>query len=307
MPSDSPNFYLVIYYADMQSQILSLTPQPEYELLDSGNGEKLERYGKIVLSRPDPQALWNKLQPQLWQTADGIFKRSGKTGNWQWQHPVPENWQIKFAGLNFNIRPNAFKHTGIFPEQANNWSWMQEIISKNISQERPIKVLNLFAYTGGATVAGALAGAQVVHCDSSKASITWAKENAKISQIPEDRIRWILDDAKEFVRKELKRGSKYDGIILDPPAFGRGADGEVWQIENDFVDFVSDCQKLLNETPLFFLLNGYSAGYSAIAYQQNITNLVKKFGGQIEFGELTIAEKNSTRVLPCGIFARWCK
>ena len=289
-----------------QAKTLILTAQTDYELLDSGEGEKLERYGQYVLRRPDPQALWRKSQAELWTKADGIFKRSGKSGAWQWQKEVPENWQIEFANLKFNIRPNAFKHTGIFPEQASNWNWMREIITKEV-KNRPVTVLNLFAYTGGATVACAQAGAEVVHCDSSKASNGWAKENANISGLSEKPIRWILDDAKEFVRKELKRGHKYDGIILDPPAFGRGADGEVWQIEDDFVDFINDCKKLLSNTPLFFLINGYAAGYSAIAYEQNIGDLVKSFGGEIEFGELTIAEQKSERVLPCGIFARWKK
>ena len=288
----------------MNPKIIITEPSADYELVDSGDGEKLERFGKVLLRRPDPQALWKKTDESLWKDAHGYFVREGRDGKWNFTKDVPEKWTINFSDLTFNIRPTAFKHTGIFPEQSSNWNWTREQI-KNAGRE--VSVLNLFGYTGGASIACAQAGAKVCHVDASKASIGWAKDNAESSGLSETAIRWILDDAKLFVQKEIRRGNKYDAIIMDPPAFGRGPDGDVWQIEDDFVKFVEDCKKLLSDTPLFFLVNGYASGYSQLAYLYNVGDLVQKFGGEVESGEIAIRESKSGRLLPCGIFARWHK
>ncbi len=285
-------------------------PQKEYELLDSGDGEKLERFGAFVLRRPDPQALWQKhLSPKDWADADASFVRAGNAGKWQFKEGVPKEWNIEYGGLKLNISPTPFKHTGIFPEQIVNWEWSKEKIINHKSKikDGEVTALNLFGYTGGATLALAKAGAQVCHVDASKTSITWARENAGLSGLRDTPIRWILDDAYEFVKKEIKRGKKYDCIIMDPPAFGHGPNGEVWKIEEQFIRFIEDTKKLLSDDPILFLVNGYASGYSSIAYKQNLTDLVEKSGGVIEDGELAIEEKYSGRLLPSGIFARWAK
>jgi len=274
----------------------------DYELLDSGDGEKLERFGNVVLSRPDPQALWRKhLDEGEWKKTDASFSRSEASAEWTYKKGKLEKWQIDFAGLKFWIKPTAFKHTGIFPEQYANWNWMREILK----DKKDIEVLNLFGYTGGATLACAQSGAKVVHVDGSKSAITWARENAELSGLQDKPIRWILEDARVFVGREVKRGNRYDAIIMDPPAFGHGANKEIWKIEEDFLPLVEDCIKLLKDKPLFFIINGYSAGYSAIAYKNVLSVLVDKFGGSIDIGELTLPETGSVRLLPCGIYARW--
>ncbi len=294
----------------MKSEILVTKSQPDYELLDSGEGEKLERYGGIVLRRPDPQALWNKkLSKEAWEKADGSFVRpeGQKGGVWKMKKGVQEEWQISMNGLKFWIKPTSFKHTGVFPEQLPNWQWMErQVKNKNL------QVLNLFGYTGGATLACAKAGASVTHVDASKSAVTWANDNTKISGLKDSSIRLILEDALSFVKKEVKRGKKYDAIIMDPPAFGRGAKGEVWKIEDSFLPLLKNCFELLSDNPSFFLINGYASGYSATAYHNNLEDLVKKYGGKVESGELAIEEKLSDdekqgRLLPCGIFARWTK
>ena len=274
----------------------------EYELIDTGDGEKLEKFGSVVLSRPDPQALWRKNLPETdWKKADAVFTRSETSGEWKYKKEKLEKWPINFGGLKFWIKPTAFKHTGLFPEQAVNWDWVRGLIEG----KRDVEVLNLFGYTGGASLACAQAGAKVVHVDGSKSAITWARENAELSGLAEKPIRWILEDARVFVGREVKRGNKYDAVIMDPPAFGHGAKKELWKIEEDFLPLVEDCFKLLKDEPLFFLINGYSAGYSEIAYKNVLEYLVKKYGGSIEIGELILEEKQSKRALPCGIFARW--
>lgn len=283
--------------------IIAITkPSTGYALLDSGSDEKLEQYGEFVFRRPDPQALWTKhLDEQTWKQAHASFSRDGKKGDWDLKAGVPERWPIEFSDLKFWIRPTAFKHTGLFPEQSTNWDWMRGLI-KNAG--RPVQVLNLFGYTGGATLACAQAGAEVVHVDGSKVAIQWGKDNAALSGLDKKPIRWLLDDARAFVKREIKRGNKYDGIILDPPAFGHGANKEVWKIEEDLVQLLQMCRAIMSDQPLFFLINGYASGYSAIAYENNLQEL---FGatGRYEKGELAIAEKDSGRLLPCGIFARW--
>ncbi len=283
--------------------IAATLPTEGYELTDSGEGEKLERYGEIIVSRPDPQALWpKKSSAAAWAKADAQFSRTGVNAGWKFRSGVPAKWPITFGGLKFLIKPSSFKHTGLFPEQLANWDWVRELI---IGAHRPISVLNLFGYTGGATLAAAQAGADVCHVDGSKTALVWARENAALSGLADKPIRWILDDAAAFVKREIKRGRLYDGIIMDPPAFGHGPKGEMWKIEDNFLSFLEMCWQVLSDQPLFFLVNGYASGYSAIAYKNNLGELLKKYGGALEMGELTIAEKENERLLPCGIFARW--
>ncbi|MFA6227342.1 MAG: class I SAM-dependent methyltransferase [Candidatus Paceibacterota bacterium] len=283
--------------------ILKTEVSKDYELIDSGNGEKLERYGKYVLRRPDPQALWKKLLPESdWKGANAFFYANPDKKGWKKEKDMLGEWQIAFGDLKFNIKPTAFKHTGVFPEQKPNWDWTSEIIKK---AGRSVKVLNLFGYTGGATLACLSAGAEVVHVDGSTSAISWAKENAELSGLDKKPVRWILDDARKFVIREMKRGNKYDGIIMDPPSFGRGGKGELWKIEENFLDLLDNCAKILSDKPLFFLINGYASGYSSAAYKNALAHVVQGFGGEMEYGELTIEEGKSGRLLPCGIFARW--
>lgn len=310
----------------MQPKILITKPVADYALVDSGAGEKLERFGVFTLARPDPQSLWAKNAPiEVWQKAQGVFAHdSGKIektkgeskggraekSSWKLKISVPEKWQIILGGLKFWIKPSAFKHVGIFPEQVGNWDWIREVIlaGKKSSGEKSsekISVLNLFGYTGGATLAAAQAGAEVCHVDGSKTAISWAKENADISKLNDKPIRWILDDAMVFVKREVKRGKKYDGIIMDPPSFGRGPNGEVWKIEENFLPLIDLCKQIMTPKPLFFLINGYAAGYSAIAYENILKNLTVGWAGKIEVGELTIEEEKTGRLLPAGIFGRW--
>ena len=285
--------------------IASTKSSKDYELLDSGDGEKLERYGKYIFRRPDPQALWAKqLSSNDWAKTDASFRRDGQKGDWDLKPGLPERWVIEFGDLKLWIRPTSFKHTGLFPEQLPNWDWMRECIK---SANRPISVLNLFGYTGGASIAAAQAGASVVHIDGSKVAIKWGKENAELSGLSDKPIRWILEDARTFVEREIKRGNKYDGILLDPPAFGHGPNNELWKIEEHLPQLLKMCTEILSDNPLFFLINGYASGYSAIAYENNLKPMLEKYGGEFEKGELTIEETNSGRLLPCGIYARWNK
>jgi len=284
-----------------QNTLIALSSE-DYILLDSGNGEKLERYGVHVLARPDPQVLWIKNDNTKWSDVDGRFVREGSSGKWLWRAGSVKEWGIGYCGLRFLIRPNAFKHTGLFPEQAPNWDWMRSRIA---SASRPISILNLFAYTGGATMAAAQSGASVTHVDASKVSVAWARENAELSGLSGKPIRWIVDDALSFVRREIKRGVKYEGIIMDPPSFGRGPDGQVWNIDEDFVSLIALCRELLSEKPLFFISNGYASGYSPLAFAYNLQFLEKEHGGEVEYGELHIAQKDGMPELPSGIYARW--
>ncbi len=283
--------------------ILVTNNEKDYELIDSGNGKKLERYGSVIMDRPDPQALWQPLKDRnIWNAANAIFMREGKSTKWHTDKTVPTSWNIPFAGLVFEIRPTSFKHTGIFPEHRENWKWMQSLIRNS---KRPAKVLNLFGYTGGASLACAQAGAEVTHVDGSKMAISWAKKNQELSGLNDKPIRWILDDAILFLKREIKRGNTYDGIVMDPPAFGRGPKGEVWKIEEQFEELMNLSKLVLSDKPLFFLINGYASGYSPIAYQNNLLSLTTRFGGVLETGELAIEESGTGRLLPCGIFARW--
>ncbi|NCU28100.1 MAG: SAM-dependent methyltransferase [Candidatus Moranbacteria bacterium] len=289
--------------------MLIITPKSnEYELIDSGQGEKLERFGNYVLSRPDKEALWQKeMSKSVWGKADLLFEREGKKTKWIIKNKTPNNWQIKYGGLNFLIKPTSFKHIGLFPEQVSNWNWMEKIIKKEKLSRKEINVLNLFAYTGGASMVCARAGASVCHVDASKQSVIWAKENAKLSGLEESKIRWIIDDAILFLRREIKRGRKYDAIIMDPPSFGHGPKDELWKIEEGFLELLDLCKQLLSDDPIFFLINGYTAGYSNIVYQNNLQKIFSDKDGLIEGGEIVIKQKNSDILLPCGIFARWSK
>ena len=277
----------------------------DYEILDMANGEKLERWGNITLIRPDPQIIWKeKSFPEKWKNANAKYNRSNTGGgNWNFIKPLPKSWQIKYKDLTFNIKPMGFKHTGIFPEQAVNWEWM---MNKIRNSNREIKVLNLFAYTGGASVACLKAGASVCHVDSSKGMCEWAKENVASSGLRERPIRFLIDDVVKFVNREIRRGNKYDGIIMDPPSYGRGANGEVWKFEENIDDLVKLCMNVLSDEPLFFLINSYTTGISSQVLENLLRiNIPKKFGGRFSHGEIGLPMTNSKLILPCGIYGRW--
>ncbi len=276
----------------------------DYEIIDMASGEKLERWGNIKLIRPDPQIIWkNKSIPSEWKSANARYNRSNTGGGaWEYSKRLPESWQVKYKNLTFNIKPMGFKHTGLFPEQAVNWDWM---INKIKQSKRDIKVLNLFAYTGGATVACLSAGASVCHVDSSKGMTTWAKENVESSGLREKPVRFIIDDVVKFVQREIRRGNKYDAIIMDPPSYGRGKNGEVWQFENNIADLVELCTQVLSDDPLFFLINSYTTGISSKVLANLLELNMKRYNGKITSGEIGLPMKNSKLVLPCGIYGRW--
>ncbi len=275
----------------------------DYTIIDTSSGEKLEMWGKYSLVRPDPQVIWKtEKKHRLWKNADASYQRS-KTGGGAWnENRLPESWTIKYGDLTFMIKPTGFKHTGLFPEQAVNWDWFRRLISE---AGRPIKVLNLFAYTGGATVAAAKAGASVCHVDASKGMIQCAKENARLSGLENAPIRYIVDDCKKFIEREIRRGNKYDAIIMDPPSYGRGPTGEVWKIEDSIDDFVKLTSELLSDAPLFFLLNSYTTGLSASTMKYiTDTRLLTKFNGKSEADELGLPVKETGLALPCGSSVR---
>ena len=276
----------------------------DYELLDCGGGEKLERWGDQILVRPDPQAIWESDRKNRgWRTANARYSRSS-TGGGHWdKNKLPENWPIAYKNLRFQVKPMNFKHTGLFPEQAVNWDWFSGLIHE---AGHPVKVLNLFAYTGGATVSAAAAGAAVTHVDASKGMVGWAKENAAASGLADAPIRWLVDDCMKFVEREIRRGNKYDGIIMDPPSYGRGPKGEIWKIEDNIWDFVGLTAQLLSDDALFFLINSYTTGLqpAVLSYMMNST-LTKKFGGHVEAEEIGLPVTESGLVLPCGASGRW--
>ena len=278
----------------------------DYEVIDSSNGEKLERWGDYILIRPDPQVIWDtEKKDKRWRKMNGHYHRSNKGGG-EWEFfDLPKQWQIHYKQLTFNLQPFSFKHTGLFPEQATNWDWFSNKIKK---ANRSIKVLNLFAYTGGATIAAAAAGASVTHVDASKGMVTWAKENAKSSGLEDAPIRWLVDDCVKFVEREIRRGNKYDGIIMDPPSYGRGPKGEIWKIEEKIHPFVQLCTQILSDDPLFFLINSYTTGLqpAVLSYMMNV-EIVEKFGGNVEAGEIGLPVSSNGLVLPCGASGRWEK
>lgn len=286
--------------------MIEITPQQNsYELLDSGMGEKLERFGDFVLSRPDPEALWQKNNPEIWERANLTYIRKGASGSWKGDKNFPKNWNIEYGDLTFELRPTSFKHVGIFPEQLSHWVWLEKKLKAKSQKQKAPRVLNLFAYTGGASLVCAKAGAEVTHVDSSKVAIDWARKNAEISGLKDAPIRWIEDDVLKFLRREVKRGNKYDVIIMDPPAFGHGKGGALWKIEKDFFELFSLIEKVLSDSPIALVINGYTAGYSPMAFSNNLLSIKNKFGGKIELGELAIKENGLDRLLPAGIFARW--
>lgn len=278
----------------------------DYELIDASGGEKLERWGDVILVRPDPQIVWNteRSAPQ-WKNADARYIRSSSGGgHWQSFKKLPPSWTVSYHGLKFGIKPMGFKHTGLFPEQAANWDWFSDII--RASRRGSVNVLNLFAYTGGATVAASDAGASVCHVDAAKGMVSWAKENAELSGLKDRPVRYIVDDVKKFVRREIRRGRKYDGIIMDPPSYGRGPGGEVWKIENELFGLIELCLDVLSDDPLFFLVNSYTTGLSG-SVMDNIYKLTvkKRFGGHVFVDEVGLPITSGDLVLPCGYSARW--
>jgi 23S rRNA (cytosine1962-C5)-methyltransferase len=279
----------------------------DYELLDCSCGERLERWGNVTLIRPDPQVIWKtpKKHP-AWKRADAVYHRSNSGGgNWEVKNKIPSFWSIDYGDLTFNVKTMGFKHTGIFPEQAVNWDYTAELI-KNAG--RPVKVLNLFAYTGGATVACLKAGAQVVHVDASKGMVQWAKENAAASGVADRSVRWIVDDCVKFVQREIRRGNKYDIIIMDPPSYGRGPGGEIWKLENEVYSFVELCTQVLSDDPIMVLINSYTTGLSPAVMQYILGSLVKpKFGGEVDSDEIGLPVTQTGMVLPCGASAIWHK
>ncbi|MEK7672695.1 MAG: class I SAM-dependent methyltransferase [Patescibacteria group bacterium] len=279
----------------------------DFELLDSGDGEKLEKWGDFLLRRPDPQAIWPKtLGEREWEKADAFYRRSSSGGGaWEFKRELPERWVVKYKNLSFYVRTMGFKHTGIFPEQSVNWDWMMEKISK-VAGKQPVNVLNLFSYTGAATVACAAAGAEVCHVDAAKNMVHLASENLKLNKLDAKPVRWIIDDAVKFVRREITRGKKYDGIIMDPPSFGRGPKGEIWKFEEKIFDLIKTCTDVLSDKPLFFLINSYTTGFPPMALENILKSTVaKKFGGKVSADHLGLKATKSDLILPCGIMGRW--
>lgn len=288
----------------------------DYEVIDTSAGEKLERWGKYILLRPDPQVIWNtpKTNPN-WKKINAHYHRSQKGGG-EWEFfDLPEQWAIHYNDLTFHLKPFSFKHTGLFPEQAANWDWFSSLIREEVSRRKiqsgsnnyePVKVLNLFAYTGGATCAAAKAGANVTHVDASKGMVTWAKENATASGLSDAPIRWLVDDCVKFVEREIRRGNHYDAIIMDPPSYGRGPKGEIWKIEEKIHSFIALCQQILTEKPLFFLVNSYTTGLApAVLTYMISTEIVSKHGGHVEAQEIGLPVTQTGLILPCGAAGRW--
>ena len=276
----------------------------DYAVLDVGGGEKLERWGEVLLRRPDPQVIWPAERPEAWKKAHAHYHRSQSGGGqWEMLKKIPESWTISYGSLRFLVRPTGFKHTGLFPEQAANWDWMSGLIRE---AGRPVQVLNLFAYTGGATMACLQAGAKVCHVDAAKGMVQWAKENAALSGLADRPARYIVDDALKFVQREQRRGHAYDGILMDPPSYGRGPDGQVWKLEDEVYGLVEECAKLLSDRPLFFLLNAYTTGLQPAVLRNLLQRaVVSRHGGAVDAQELCLPVEGSSMVLPCGASGRW--
>lgn len=281
-----------------------ITDFNEYQILDLNNGKKLESWNGVILSRPDPQVIWNKEETETWKKVDAIYDRSNTGGGkWNLKGNVPSSWIINYHDLKFNLKLMGFKHTGLFPEQAYNWNLIRKKI-RNANRE--IKVLNLFAYTGAATIAALKEGASVVHVDSSRGMIDWAKENVKLNHLENAPVRFLVDDVRKFVKREIRRGNKYDIIIMDPPSFGRGSKSEVWNIESDLDDLIKDTAELLSDNPLLFIINSYTTGLSKTVLEDILYLRVNnKWKGTISSDELGLPVNNSNLILPCGIYARW--
>ena len=276
----------------------------DYALLDSGDGVRLEKYGQFTLVRPDPQIIWSKRNPDIWQKADAIFsKTSADKGVWEKQNPrLPEKWLMAYKNLAFWVKLTPFKHTGVFPQQASQWDWIAQQV---FEAKREINVLNLFGYTGIASLAAAVAGAKVTHLDASRPAIAWARENQQASKLLDKPIRWILDDALKFTGREIKRGVKYDAVIADPPIYGHGPAGERWDFNKNFPQLLANCRQILSTHPLFILINAYAISSSALMLENVLADHTKGLGGKIEVGELALQEKDGGRLLSTGIFGRW--
>lgn len=277
----------------------------DYELIDTSDGERLERWGDIILIRPDPQIIWNsKKKNPLWRDAHARYHRSNKGGgHWETYKKVPDRWTIGYRDLVFNIKPMGFKHTGVFPEQAVNWDFAADIIEKS---DRPLKILNLFGYTGCATLACMKAGATVCHVDASKGMVQWAKENAQSSKIADKPVRWLVDDCVKYVQREIRRGNKYDGIIMDPPSYGRGPGGEVWKLEEQLYSLVDVCIQVLSDDPAFFILNSYTTGLSPAVMEYFLNIMLKsRFGGEVLSDEIGLKVSDTGLILPCGSTSIW--
>jgi len=275
----------------------------DYECLDAGNGEKLERWGSVILRRPDPQAMWEVLDYKEWKKADGFYHRTEKGGGyWDFYKKLDDYWTVNYKDLTFKVSPTNFKHTGLFPEQASNWDFMMNKIKNS---NRKIKVLNLFAYTGAATMACSKAGADVVQVDASKGMTEWAKENMKLSGLEDNFIRFIVDDCMKFVEREYRRGNKYDAIVMDPPSYGRGPNGEMWKFEKNLYELINACLKILSDKPLFFLINSYTTGISSVVLLNILKTTMNKYDGKIDAGDIGLPIKRDNLVLPCGIYGKW--
>jgi len=276
-----------------------------YELIDSGKGQKIERFGPYCLIRPCAQAVWQpNLSAQEWSKADAIFSRD-QENKWTYLKPLPERWQITVADIVFKISPTDFGHLGIFPEQKSSWEWIQQILSPMARQKNQPRVLNLFAYSGGSTLAAARAGAAVCHLDASKGMVAWARENAALNNLEKAPIRWIVEDVRKFLMRERKRGSRYEGIILDPPSFGRGSKGELFKIEEEIVALLEDCRELLSDRPLFILFSCHTPGFSPLVMHHLLSGTMKGRGGRVESGEMVLNGKEKVLEVPSGTFARW--
>lgn len=279
----------------------------DYEILDATDGERLERWGKYLLVRPDPQVIWNTPRVDAgWKRYDARYLRSNTGGGHWTEHHLPERWQIRYKDyLTFNVKPMNFKHTGVFPEQAANWDFIRERVA-SAAGRRPVRVLNMFAYSGGATLAAAAGGAEVWHVDASKGMVAWAKENAAASGLADRPIHWIVDDCAKFIQREIRRGRRYDGIIMDPPSYGRGPSGEIWKMETSFYPFLQEVAKVLSQDPLFVIINSYTTGLapSAVAYAADSV-FGPLYGGHTQAGELGLPVQSSGLVLPCGATGRW--
>ncbi len=276
----------------------------DYELIDSGNEQKLERYGKVILSRPETQALWRPKLPETeWDKANAVLhKAPERRGEWKFNSSVPKSWHMHFENLTFQIKITPFGHIGIFPEQSEHWSWIKYQIEQ---ADRPINVLNLFGYTGGSTLAAASAGASVTHVDASKPAVAWAAENAELSGLKTKPIRWIVDDALKFVAREVRRNAKYDAIIMDPPKFGKGPTGEIWKFEKSFIELLKLCRRLLSDKPLFIIMTAYTVPISSITLENMMDDFMNGFNGESESGELTLKESSNSRLLSTSIYSRW--
>ncbi len=283
--------------------MIKVSKWQDYECLDAGNGEKLERWGNVILRRPEPGAMWKIDFNEKWNHVHGFYHRSNKGGGyWEFKEKLPEYWTVSYQDLTFKVTPTNFKHTGLFPEQATNWEFMMNKIKQ---AGRPIKVLNLFAYTGAATMACAKAGAEVVQVDASKGMTLWAKENMHLCHLEEAHIRFIVDDCLKFVQREYRRGHKYDAIVMDPPSYGRGPNKEIWKFEKNMAVLFEEILKILSDKPLFFLINAYTTGISSTVLGNMLKMSMQKYGGKIETGEVALKISNNDLILPCGIYGRW--